>query len=232
MENQNENQPNIQDVDQNRRRLTKAGLAAPAVLGVLASRPVLGDVLHHCTPSGHISGFASPPAEGATSCRQGLSPTAYQAGPSTWPALVKAAFTTTQGSNILPLDFKVAPNGYSHFVNAYEVKNSANSNFVRDATVWDVLMGFPVNSNTGARQNNYYLTTKSGFFDDSLFTLGKEAIAASMNAISKYPTNFPIDPNQVVNMFNNVIDGGTDQVTSTADWNAAEVIEYFQSLHT
>jgi hypothetical protein len=32
-------------------------------------------------------------------------------------------------------------------------------------------------------------------------------------------------------MFNNVVSGGLDRVTSTATWNAAEVKEYFQSLH-
>lgn len=51
--------PQVPQVDANRRRLTKAGLAAPAVLGVLASRPVLASVPWKCTISGQISGNVS-----------------------------------------------------------------------------------------------------------------------------------------------------------------------------
>ena len=42
MKNQHDTSPDTHDVNPGRRRLTKAGLVAPAVLGVLASRPVLG----------------------------------------------------------------------------------------------------------------------------------------------------------------------------------------------
>jgi hypothetical protein len=46
-------------VDEGRRKLTKAGLAAPAVLGTLASRPVLAGVPWKCTISGQVSGNVS-----------------------------------------------------------------------------------------------------------------------------------------------------------------------------
>ncbi len=46
-------------VNQGRRRLTKAGLAAPAVLGTLASGKVLGAVPWKCTVSGQVSGNVS-----------------------------------------------------------------------------------------------------------------------------------------------------------------------------
>ncbi len=47
-------------VDLNRRRLTKASLATPAVLGFLTSRTVLGqDVPWNCTISGQVSGNVS-----------------------------------------------------------------------------------------------------------------------------------------------------------------------------
>jgi len=200
-----------------------AGLAAPAVLGSLASRPVLGQSLHNCTPSGHISGFASPNPNGTICSLLGRSPTYYAGGPTTWPAGFAAASTA----------FKDAPSGaLLFFADAYVVLNSANNNFVRNATVWDVLKGGPVNPNNGNAQSNRYLTTKSGFSDDGSFTLGREAVAACMSATTGYPNGFPISAEQVVRMFNNVITGGTDQVTNTASWNAAEVILYFQSLHS
>jgi len=46
-------------VDQARRKLTKAGLAVPAVLGTLASKPVLAAVPWKCTISGQVSGNVS-----------------------------------------------------------------------------------------------------------------------------------------------------------------------------
>jgi hypothetical protein len=68
-------------------------------------------------------------------------------------------------------------------------------------------------------------------YSDAGFVLGQEAIAACMNAVSGYPVSFPISAKGVVDMFNNVIGGGTDPVTATANWTAGEVIYYFQSLH-
>lgn len=46
-------------VNESRRTLTKAGLAIPAVLGTLASRPVLAAVPWKCTISGQVSGNVS-----------------------------------------------------------------------------------------------------------------------------------------------------------------------------
>jgi hypothetical protein len=84
MDKSHKKNPEAPQVDANRRRLTKAGLAVPAVLGTLASRQVLGDVAYNCTPSGQISGNMSRP--GAADCgEQGVSPTVW-AGTQSWPA--------------------------------------------------------------------------------------------------------------------------------------------------
>lgn len=230
MNDQRETQQGLPPVDQTRRRLTRAGLAAPAVLGVLASRPVLGQSLHNCTPSGHISGFASPNPNGTVCATLGKTPDYYAAGPSVWPGGNGGEFINSDGSVRL---FRRSPDSIGLlFADAYVVKRNSNNTVVRDATLWDMLKGRPVNPGNGNPQTNFYLTTKDGFTDDALFTLGKEAIAAAMNAVNSYPAGFPIEPIAVVRMFNNVITtGGTDPVTSNATWNAAEVIEYFQSLH-
>lgn len=96
--------------------------------------------------------------------------------------------------------------------------------------MWDVLAGQPINSNTGLPlPSQWILEAKSGF--DTDLTLGAEAVAALMNAIAFAP-NFPISPGQAVEMFNMVVvSGGLYQVTSTNQWNAAEVKAYWQTLH-
>lgn len=227
--------PNQSPVDETRRRLAKAGLAAPAVLGVLASRPVLGAAPHHCTPSGHISGFASPPPGGATPCSTlGHGPGHYASGTGTWPdgAVPNSYF---MNNNTKPRLFKNAPAGLGKFhgvpalfADAYQRRRTSN-NKTEDATVWDVLAGQPINSNNGLPLAGWVLEAKSGFDPD--ITLGAEAVAAVMNAIAFAP-NFPVTPQQAVEMFNKVVvSGGLYQVTSTHDWNAAEVKAYWQTLH-
>ncbi len=213
-------------VDETRRRLAKAGLAAPAVLGVLASRPVLGQSLHNCTPSGHISGFASPNPNGTICSNSGQPPSYYAGNKGNWP--VGTYFINNNGGVRL---FRNAPATLGVlFADAYQRRNTSNGN-LNPATVWDVLKGFPVNSTTGAPLANQVLEAKSGF--DTDLSLGAEAVAAVMNALKNYPSGFPISPQMVVKMFNNVVvSGGLDPVTSTATWNAAEVKAYFQSLHT
>ncbi len=220
-------------VDEGRRRLAKAGLAAPAVLGMLASRPVLANQFHHCTPSGHISGFASPNPNAAACNTLGRSPSYYAAGPSTWPdGNVNGSFFINNSGGVRL--FKNSPQklGSFHgalvrFADAYQRRNTTNGN-INDATVWDVLKGFPVNA-SGNPINNQILEARSGFNTD--LTLGAEAVAAVMNALL-YAPQFPITPQQAVEMFNKVVvSGGLYQVTSTNDWDAAEIKFYWQSLH-
>jgi hypothetical protein len=59
MTDQHEKRGGMSPVNESRRRLTKAGLAVPAVLGTLASRPVLAAVPWKCTISGQVSGNMS-----------------------------------------------------------------------------------------------------------------------------------------------------------------------------
>lgn len=55
-----------------RRRFTKTGLGAGAVIATLASQPVLGAVPYNCTISGHVSGNVSSHGQ-PTSCAIGYS---------------------------------------------------------------------------------------------------------------------------------------------------------------
>ena len=228
--------PSPQPVNKARRRLARAGLGAPAVLGMLASKPVLGNSLHNCTPSGHISGFASPNPNGTVCSTLGRPPSFYADGPSTWPnGSLSGSYFINNGGGVR--QFRNAPSGAGLVLlaNAYQVRKVSGGDnppvgTFENASVWDVLKGCNVN-NSGGCNLNWVLEAKPGFNAD--VALGAEAVAALMNALTGYPASFPISPQMVVTMFNNVVvTGGLDQVTSTAKWNAAEVREYFQSLHT
>lgn len=59
MTNEHEKTSGQPPVNEGRRKLTKAGLAVPAVLGTLASKPVLARVPWKCTVSGQTSGNVS-----------------------------------------------------------------------------------------------------------------------------------------------------------------------------
>ncbi|HAA05602.1 MAG TPA: hypothetical protein DCE18_19855 [Syntrophobacteraceae bacterium] len=216
MKNQHDTSPDTHDVNPGRRRLTKAGLAAPAVLGVLASRPVLGQSLHHCTPSGHISGFASPNPNAAP-CNVGRSVSYYAGTLDTWPP----EFLTANGK---PRLFKESPNGMGLvlFADAYQRVDKQNN--ITPATVWDVLKGYPVKDN-GNPEQNMTLVAKSANVD---LELGQQAVAACMNALKVF--GFPIGALMVVKMFNGVFINGTDNVTSTNNWDKEHLKSYFRTL--
>lgn len=218
MSGEHDNMEAHKPVDESRRRLTKAGLVAPAVLGVLASRPVLGNSLHHCTPSGNISGFASPNPD-AASCNVGNPVSHYADSLNNWPA-------EFLNNNNKPRQFKNSPKGVGLvlFADAYQRKKSTGE--VTPATVWDVLKGQPVNAN-GQPINNMVLEAKSTNVD---LELGKQAVAACMNAIQV--AAFPIPPQQVVKMFNGVFQNGKDNVTDTNFWDKAHLTDYFKTLQT
>lgn len=214
MNEQHENSPERASVDATRRRLTKASLAAPAVLGVLASRPVLGQSLHQCTPSGHISGFAS--ANNQEACTAlGNAPSFYAIQtPTSWPNATADWITINGSGKITPNNFNQAPasNTTTKFVNAFAKANGGGT-----ADVLEVLAGnASVNSGSSATVE-----------------LGQEAIAACMNAILKGGAGgHPLTIGEIVNMFNSVASGGTYKATATASWSVAEVVEYLKSLHT
>lgn len=59
MTNEHDKTNEMPPVNEARRKLTRAGLAIPAVLGTLASKPVLANVPWKCTISGQVSGNVS-----------------------------------------------------------------------------------------------------------------------------------------------------------------------------
>ena len=83
-------EPNTPDtrpqVNEQRRRLTKGGLAAPVVMGTLLSRPVLGAAPHHCTISGQVSGNMSTHDQSILCSNLGRSPSDLASTPDSLPS--------------------------------------------------------------------------------------------------------------------------------------------------
>jgi hypothetical protein len=108
------------------------------------------------------------------------------------------------------------------FADAYQRVDKQNN--VTSATVLDVLKGAPTKDN-GQPEQNMTLVAKSTNAD---LELGQLAVAACMNALSV--NGFPIGALMVVNMFNGVFLNGTDNVTSTINWNKEYLKSYFITL--
>jgi len=223
--------PSTAQPDVIRRRLAKAGLAAPVVLATLASKPVLGAAPHNCTISGQVSGNVSTHMQGTCSTL-GQAPSYYaNQPPANWPN----AGSDFLNSNGNPRLFANTPYSCSQkFANCYQKTGggygSGSFGPNDQASVWDVLKGYVVDS-SGNHNTNVMLQVRSGCVGG--LDLGQEAVAAYMNAwnIASCP-NYPLKPLEVVQMFNAVVQGGNYQVASGVSWNAGDVLSYFKSLHT
>ena len=92
-------EPNTPDtrpqVNEQRRRLTKGGLAAPVVMGTLLSRPVLGAAPHHCTISGQVSGNMSTHDQSILCSTLGRSPSQFASTPGSLPSSGTPLFKST-----------------------------------------------------------------------------------------------------------------------------------------
>lgn len=193
-------------IDATRRRLAKAGLAAPAVLGVLASRPVLGAPPYHCTISGIISGNLSRPKGQTDECgKLGNSPGYWKNNTEAWRGINPHA----------PFN--------SIFADAYCYK-SHNRNSIELAAA-PCLSGYSPNPTL-----LQVLNAQGGMSAPPYPALGRAAVASYLNAIQFAP-NYPLTPQRVVVMFNAVYNGGTYNVAPGVYWTATEVKSYFESLY-
>jgi hypothetical protein len=211
-------QENRPQINEQRRRLAKVGLAAPVVMGTLLSRPVLGAPYHNCTISGQLSGNTST-HEQAETCAIGV-------GPITW----RDRTTWTNTSPLTPDTLlKAAMVNGKTFELAYKKKSRTNASVTTmylvgtgtggadDVTLKDVLTlpAWPGGNGMDAPINP---------------ALGKAAIANTLNALV-IGTTFPLKPEQVIDMFNQTHPTGTYQVNDTLFWDAASVLAYFITLY-
>ena len=199
-----------------RRRLAKAGLASPVVLGSLMSKPVLGaDPLYHCTPSGQQSGNLSRTS--TVSCNTlGISPAAW-AIDSAWPSPVTKGTDPNSNGN----------SGCSF--NGQAVRGTAFDGFSGLAATFGLSADGCTVVTSGYSTSATMLQVLKTTATTAPFGLGRETIAAILNAL-RYGSGFPVTPSRVIEMFNAVRSGGTYLVNSVP-WSASQVQTYFASLH-
>ena len=235
-------QENRPQINEQRRRLAKAGLSAPVVIGALLSRPVLADAPHHCTISGQLSGNTSTHDQSIKCNSLGTKKA------SDWVLLWRNWSGTNNDFYIInnirkpyayARDFGSSPNSLTQFEGAYRaIANNANVT-TRAATVLEVLLGhvptYDIVAGTFSLTEvdpNYTLTPRKPARASLL--LGQEALVAYLNAIADAP-NFPLDKGEVVTIFNSIYNTGSYAInsgTKTGIWYPADVLAYFQSLHS
>jgi len=211
-----------------RRRFAK-GLA-PAVLGTLASKPVLG-AQYICTVSGHTSGNMSARPDDGVSCAVGKSPSYWLANLA-WPAaftrgtlLVKS--TSPDRCEYLLPGKGTSFNGYTttggrKLSDQFWTRNPENNCLVRDT---------PNNSNSRPAASMLDVLNSNVPDPNNNFRLGKATIASLLNAAALNST-YPISADRIVEMFNAVRAGGSYRVAgANLDLTKLGVILYFEKLY-
>ena len=238
-------------VNEQRRRLTRGGLAAPVVLGTLLSRPVLGAAPYNCTISGQMSGNVSSHGAPVACNTLGLSPGYWRQDQHFDDWTFSNYFP---GSGMISNNFKPIASPTldgskqdtegtlftaAGFVNVFKVVNTTpttttnngngngngNGNNEAQAT-------YELRADSAASGNATLLQVVAAEGNEGdLVSLGRAAVASLLNA-HKFAPDYPLRADQVVAMFNAVAGaGGTYEFNDTTFWNRAQVKAYFESLY-
>jgi len=204
-----------------RRRFARAGLAAPVVLSSLISKPALGTgVPYICTVSGKLSGNMSHP--GATeNCTVLGNNCQYWRTTSTWyGGFVKGALPQASGSSGVTAQSSSS---------GQDLTGTPFSTPFLNAFAYDgekVVVRSEAPAAPSATMLQVLHTTKT----TPKYELGREAVAALLNAHAK-AGKYPLTPQQVVAMFNEVWQTGSYKPKPNVTWSRAQVISYLKSLH-
>lgn len=220
-------------VNETRRRLTQGGLATPVVLATLASTNALaGSTSYHCTISGKLSNNASHP--GAKSCSS-MGKSCDQWKGSTWQVHKKGNCSKNGGDYVYKDPYnksdlsqmgkcmKDVQSSSGHKIKEFYCRKKVNGAW--KAAKWD---NSPECVHLTLLEVAYLDSNSANVFD---VAYAKEACAAILNAFECAP-NFPLTPEQCIDMFNATCDGvGQYQVNSVVSWGKTEVCNYWSSLH-
>lgn len=187
-------------VDESRRNLAKAGLAATGVLLTLGSRPVLGQWACQ-TPSGFISGNASP--HGTPPMCSGLTQGYWGTRPGNWPSPYAAGTFNKNKQK-----------------QAYE--NWSGGTMFKDFTLGFNCTGFGASFEPYSMMQVILL---NGTIDS--YQLGAHCVAALLNARSgRTPV---LSEEQVRNMFNEYAANGYFEPTAGIKWYPADIVAYLKT---
>jgi hypothetical protein len=236
-----------------RRRLTRAGVVAPVVLGSLASQPVLGQTYpYHCTVSGHLSGNTSyrvgKDQDGGT----------MGAAPTYWSGSDAAAMTTlavTDGSTTatlsagatwpFPFSPGTLPTRKGNDSCSYDGTSSIQGTLFSAPGFANVF--FQVTSGSGEKNSTcnvvYSTSTVSGGKTATMlqvllnaskskdFEFAAIAIASLLSAENEEFPRYPLRRSQIVAMYNATQAGGTYfHTTWSGGWNRDMVASFLSSL--
>lgn len=201
-----------------RRRFAK-GLA-PAVLGTLASKPVLG-AQYICTVSGHASGNASAHIIQGVRCDSGKSPSAWEDTPN-WPGVMKGGLPNKQ-----TCQFTGGPNAQGTVFNGHL---GLLATFFY-STVAGSGCAVGLTSGTGFAPASMRQVLGSTDTQFGQLHLGRVVVASLLNAADPM-ISYPVSADRIVAMFNAVVNGGLYSVESVnLHLNREDVIEYLERLY-
>lgn len=234
-------------VNEQRRRLTRGGLAAPIVLGTLLSRPVLGAAPYNCTISGQLSGNTSSHGDPVDCGTLGASPGYWRQDQKDWPggliygsgmidgSFKPIAIPTVDGTNQSTEGTLFTSAG---FANAFQIKEETVTTTVTTGrgknkqtnTITETVYKIASYPDVSGGNATLLQIVAAGGNDNKLVSLARAAVASLLNAYQFAP-DYPLTPGQVTEMFNAVYMGGTYQVNATTAWNQDQVMAYFESLY-
>jgi hypothetical protein len=215
-----------------RRRFGRAGVAGGAVLGSLASQPVLGTTSKYwCTISGKLSGNVSNHANDLNCKTLGKSPGYWKN--KTWPSpCVKGTLSNNwcnfSGSYVQGTIFNGYSSGGKTLLAAFKTMPNSGVCKIYDATD---------SSNFAACTKNatmlQVLETGGGLNDTAIASLGRATVASLLNARQFGGSfgSYPLTESQIIEMFNAVYLGGLYQINPSVAWNRDDVRNYFESLY-
>jgi len=210
MEKNHQETQQVPQVDATRRRLTKAGIATPAVLGMLASRQVLADVHWNCTISGQVSGNVS--SHGEVAC------TSLGSGQSAWKTTYSCDNTNGKcpaGPTQQTLVSEVFPNLstiYLYVKNETLYKAPPPNGVTKVASIYDILAATATNDT------------------DALY--GQKALVILLNAKNIADTSlYPVTQYQAEQLFIAAATGGVFTDTNpSVNWSNTQVHTYIDLL--
>ena len=212
-----------------RRRFTRGGLAAPVVLGTLASKPILGRAGGlQCTISGNNS--INPSVRGGpVQCNaSGVGPSSWLSNMS-WPAPLTRGQLTNNNPDIQASSGTVFDGWILQGASSSYTTSAIFSQTSVTTSSTTLSNAFKVNSGNAKATMLQVLMPKAVPTAAATNPLGIAVVTSLLNAFSR--TNYPVSASQIIAMFNAVSGGGNYMVGGVTPWNQGRVIQYLQSLY-